>query len=151
MANRQIVLGVDPGNTTGIAIISRGENSFAFEHSDVIVDHVNMWHLLYEFQFDRVVMESFHLYENRAKAQVNSSFYTIEVIGIVKLWCQINDIPLKLQTAQYGKSVWDDKHLKKFSLWPTGPNAKHERDAIRHVATSLKLHRLPRIREVWND
>ncbi len=147
----QLVLGIDPGNTTGIAIIRYENGSFNLQRSEIIRDHLNMWHLLYEINIDRIVMESFHLYENRARAQVNSSFYTVEVIGIVKLWCQIHDCPLKLQTAQYGKSVWDDKHLKKFGLWPTGPNARHERDAIRHVATNLKLHRLSQIREVWND
>ncbi len=147
----QIVLGIDPGNTTGVAIIRYKDGEFNLQRSCVIVAHIDIWRFLNEIDIDRIVMESFHLYENRARAQVNSSFYTVEVIGIVKLHAQLRDIPLKLQTAQYGKSVWDDKHLKKFNLWPTGPSAKHERDAIRHVATNLKLHRLPQIREMWND
>ena len=147
------ILAFDPGETTGWAVVEVGEEEHISYHGGIARTHEEVWYTL-ENEMDHdtlLVFESFHLYANRARAQVNSSFYTVEMIGVINLWGELHNISCKQQTAQYGKSIWTDDKLKKFDLWPTGKYARHTRDALRHALTATKLHRLKHIRERWHD
>jgi hypothetical protein len=139
------LLAVDPGNTTGWALFNTEDLSLI--HSDAQpYTLLEWWELLQAIAPKQMVVERFALYAHKAENQVNSTFLTVEVIGVCRLYSQVVGIPMATQTAQQGKQIWSDGRLKQFDYWQ--PN-KHARDAIRHGLTFMDAHRAPRIRGSW--
>lgn len=129
------VLAIDPGETTG----------WVFRHHDGAVcggviesSHLKIWSLLNKCTPDVVVLERFNLYPGKAAAQSYSSFYTVEVIGVVKLYCMLQNsagdpVALVLQAPGDKKfsGALDDrfKVLRAF----TGDKSEHMKDAYQHL------------------
>jgi hypothetical protein len=96
-----IIIGVDPGHTTGVVVLSvdasgdltlREALEVAWDDRFEIVDDImTRWVDPYGNEDIRVVSESFNLYPSMAagQAHIRSSFPSVEVIGIVSYGCHL--------------------------------------------------------------
>ena len=117
------VLVLDPGNSTG----------WLFRDSDgklyggtIFEDHLKVAELIETKHADIIIYETFQLYPNKAQKMCWSSFYPVEVIGIIKYLALKNNIQLVgLQPSVkkfVGKLNWSDIN---------GVCTEHTRDTYR--------------------
>lgn len=138
-SNAVIYMALDPGKTTGVAIVS-SEDWSQVEVKEVIGLDV-LYQLLNRVNPDCIIFERF---DQRYKA---STFDGVEAIAVIKLWGIQNKVTPYSQNAHQGKSFWTDDKLKEVGLHTKGK--QHGRDATRHLLTHLttqyyinKLHNL---------
>ena len=155
------VLGVDPSGNfyegkgiTGyclldcrtLDIIEIGSISASRSHSqiDYWERHLVKFNTICKKYHAALSVEDYKLYAARARNQINSSFETIQLIGIIKYWAYVNNVILKMRLATIAKNrftdEWLEKHkyiYKKGNAWycnvKTKPLVDHERDALRHA------------------
>jgi hypothetical protein len=142
----QIVMGIDPGMTTGVAFYTFGHPKYGSSQEYTQTwrwmelgpenHHKALWNLLCREQPDRVVCESF-VYQIRRLDGVDMPGIVLtscEYIGVVKLWCESTNTPLKMQHASEVKKLWTDDKLKRLDAYKLGNSGKkHQPDATRHV------------------
>ena len=98
------VLAIDPGETCGVAkLMLRLDGKVQAEACTM-----QPWELFAEFNtgvayYDAVVIEEFRLYPGMAGAQFNSTFPTVEAIGVLKYLSSMSMIPFYMQKAQAKK------------------------------------------------
>ena len=89
-------------------------------------------------------VEDYRLYAAKAKQQINSTFETIQLIGIIKYWMYATNRTLRMRLATLAKNRFSDLWLeqnnyiyKKNGSWYCKGSSKalktHERDALRHA------------------
>lgn len=90
-----------------------------------------------------VVCEDYRLYASASEAQINSNLETPQMIGAIKWFCHMNDIPITLQMAAEVKKRWSnevmmnkgmlsqDYRTHKYRLGNLYLN-NHSLDAVRH-------------------
>ncbi len=137
------VLSLDPGDTTGWAVFNTETNKL-IKYGATKFTPLALFDLLNLYEPEQIVYERFSLYAHKAESQINSEFYTVQLIGVIKLYCELMHITPIVQSAAVGKSIWSDQMLKKFNYHS---DSKHSRDATRHVLTYLKIHRVDNIRK----
>lgn len=129
------VLSFDPGETTGWALLDKGElvecgqtlmDQFSFSQCD------DLDTLIVDSGADVVVYESYRVYGWKADDHKWSEVHTAQVIGAIRQICVMNRIPYVKQTAQHAKNFCTDDKLKLWKLWQKGQ--RHARDAIRHAS-----------------
>jgi hypothetical protein len=129
------IMAFDPGRTTGwVYIIWQRETSPSFEGGTLGPEphHKALWKLLHERQPELIVAE--HFIQTGGYVVLDSREYE----GILILYSQEYNIPIVLQNASEGKSIFTDKVI------PAKMN-KHTKDALRHglhyITTVLKDYR----------
>ena len=91
-----------------------------------------------------VVMEGYRLYGHKTDTQINSTLETPQLIGVVKYWCYVNKVPLKIQFASEVKSRWSDSILENKGIMQIINRRRklissgqwlnnHKTDALRHA------------------
>lgn len=89
------ILVLDPGESTGWLF---GDNGNIVAAGTCPKEHVKVQELMESIRdaygIDQIVYERFQLYPGKAQAQSWSTFYTCEVIGIIKLFADLNEIPI---------------------------------------------------------
>lgn len=139
------VLSLDPGGTTGYAVMSYDPS----EPIDLLPPndgwyvgqlgphehHLELEQLLYRHPNATIVCESFEFRQYRQRDNIN--LMSREYIGVVKLFGQRRGdlYPVVFQTAGAAKPFVTDEKLKVMGLWV--PGQKHARDALRHLVTYL--------------
>lgn len=147
------VVAVDPsGNftegkgTTGIAVLSDG---YPIVLTDVKAEDYDSapqyWKAvlgrIFSLEPDVVVVEEYPLYSHKANTQSWSKLETPQLIGCLRLWFHIRDIPVVFQTASQVKNRWNDDILVRKGylerkgnrlLFDGVPTNTHKRDALRH-------------------
>jgi hypothetical protein len=99
-----------------------------------------------------VVMEGFRLYGHKSKEQTNSEFETPMLIGLIRHYCWINEIPLTIQFAAEVKTRWSDKILQNSEIIYNKGNSRylvatdqplnnHKTDAVRHALHYFRYKR----------
>jgi hypothetical protein len=58
-------------------------------------------------------------------------YTSLELIGIIRIYCHQHGILLRIQNAGTGKSFWTDEKIKMLQLWCFG--MPHGNDAMRHL------------------
>lgn len=97
----KVVLGVDPGDTTGVAIVSRKGmmlGGFNLPYAEM----PSFLHRVSEtFRQDilSVVAENYVLYGHKAQQQQGSTFKAVRVIGQLEMWTYMQGLDLELQMA----------------------------------------------------
>ncbi len=56
----------------------------------------------------------------------------LEYIGVVKDWCEENDVPLVMQMPSQAKTFTKNVNLRRLGIWE-GSRWKHAMDAYRHL------------------
>jgi hypothetical protein len=121
-------IALDPGGTTGVAIVKEPEHLWHVTVDELTGDHHRkLFQLLHTSAPSFVICESF---ENRGMS--NTSIVSMEYIGIVKLYLQQSGASGIWQSASTGKAFWTGAKLKEYGLYVAG--LRHARDAIRHYA-----------------
>ena len=115
------IMSFDPGGTTGVAVWG-DEYCGTWETRGLRPIYAD----LSGYKPDQVVIESF-TYQRRDKVDLTP----VEVIGVIKLWCEIHEIPYKVQSPATGKSFWTDKKLKQIGMYEASKG--HAMDALRHL------------------
>jgi len=91
-----------------------------------------------------VVMEGYRLYGHKSDTQVNSTLETPQLIGVIRYWCYVNNVPLKIQFAVEVKNRWSDSVLEKKGIIEKVNGRRklissgqwlnnHKTDALRHA------------------
>lgn len=136
------IVALDPGGTTGWATYQAETLWNANEKQEYYnvkwncgqlgpgQHHAELYSFLEMQRTDQyqLVCESF---EFRQKARDNVVLDSKEYIGVVKLYHQVEHIPLQFQTAAMGKGFVTDDKIKKLDLWY--PGWPHAMDATRHL------------------
>ena len=152
---KHIVLAVDPGKATGVALLSWSGNpdetperlystecqpdAFA---NDVLIGLAD-WKRYDNF---KVVCERFVI--NAATAKNSQAPYSLEQIGVLKHLCRENGYPVDdiiFQAPVVAKNMFPNKALQTIGVWHKGGEG-HANDAIRHGLLSLVRSRwIPRV------
>lgn len=133
------ILGLDPGETTGFAVFDSVKSVRRVDWLEI--DQVKTWppedavesltRLFDEHKPDRVVFESYHIYNWKRDQHVWSAVSTVQVIGCIWTLCLQRKIQFSTQSAQNAKGFWTDDMLTRYNLYQRG--LRHGRDATRHV------------------
>lgn len=132
-----ILLGLDPGESTGFAVVDTEQESTFVDGLGAILEFGVMdgWReverLIVAHKPNTIVIEKFVLYPNRAAAQSYSPMIPSQVIGVIKYLAEQHGIPCIEQTASSGKSFMLSDELYTHLYSP------HARDAARHVGVYL--------------
>lgn len=145
------VLALDPGVTTGLVLaeVLTGESMYSptFQYDTIENERVmnprlhvieaeqprfdtrDMLKYLHEQAPDEIVCESFEF--RQGKAITGADLTSKEIIGVVKTYAMLKDVPLHFQTAAVGKGHFTDEKLRENDMWFVGKH--HARDAARHL------------------
>lgn len=125
------ILALDPGGTTGWKAFNHEDTTMHGGFLGPLPHHVELWGFLDSTAPSVVICESFQHSEKTGLKLISA-----EYIGIVKLWCKLNDIPYVPQTSSEGKGFWTDDKLRRVGLYVVN---KHIRDATRHLLHYLSF------------
>jgi len=155
-----LIMGIDPsGNfeegkgTTGVCLLERGTTTIyqAFQISAKDWGNTMQYWDIHLAMIEQhapyaVSMEDYLLYADKSEAQINSKFETIQLIGVIKYHCYINEVRLAIRNAGLVKRRWSNDILEHKGYivrlgkrgWATTTQPKirlngHKLDAIRHA------------------
>jgi hypothetical protein len=145
------VLGVDPGKTSGIAMVSwdkEHNRTPGVEWSVEASEDDFAEEILRGLDMPRtggfhVVCESFVI--NMQTAKNSQAPWSLEHIGVLKYLCDRRNYPrsqITFQAPANAKSMFPNPALQKLGTWHRG-GAGHANDAIRHALLRL-------VREGWS-
>ena len=133
----ETLLAIDPGETTGYAIYKNGK--IICEEIQVGLHNLKqIWDLIDSCKLDVVVCEDYIIYGSKAKMHAWNKLVTPQIIGAIRLSCELLKVPLYMQMASTAKGFCNDTKLKEWGFWIKGHD--HSRDAIRHVIYFLLFH-----------
>lgn len=126
------VIAIDPGESIGIV----------FKHEKEIIGQTisgedrnsKLWNYLSLGDPQVVVYEEFKLRQGAATKLVGNKFITCEVIGVIKLYCQLNRcvlIPLPPYTKEYCGFGREPSNTAYEAVHTTQKITEHVRDAYR--------------------
>ncbi len=131
------ILALDPGESTGWVAYSDNQ----IGGGTIKLDRVGVWSLLTSEEWDIMIFETFSLYASHARTLIGSTFYTCELIGIIKLVASLRPrTNIREQGAHVkkysGASTRDEEWrvIKTHSPGTTG----HTFDAYQHLMYYLK-------------
>lgn len=130
------ILGVDPGGTTGLCVLSVEADRCIVEWSGQFEQEeagqwIETW--IHLNRVDAVAIERYTI----AGRTLTRSRQTaaLELIGVTKFLGWKHDVLVELQSPADAKNVWTDKRLREHGLQVNGV---HARDALRHAALLMQ-------------
>jgi len=130
-----IVLGIDPGITTGFAYMdAQAPRVYKVLEAGTAQGYKGIWRLL-DLQADIYVVENFTLWPALAVkvSHDDPELLTTRYIGAITSALMQADKTLVFQQPQMKKAC-PDFMLREFGLWKSSSHqTPHERDAMRHV------------------
>lgn len=144
-----LILSLDPGGTTGVALIESQEDTepqllWATQVNGGLAGFMDFYlNEIKQFPLDLIVCESFTLREGIYGADLSPVY----IIGALEAFNRASKVEIKYQ-APSQKSLCDDARLKKMGLHQRGK--QHANDAIRHAIIYLRnsLHK-PTLKLGW--
>lgn len=131
-------LGIDPGKTSGYAIVDEDAN--LLDMGQLKFDEVTDFLKGAGSDFEEVIIESYQVYGRLARQHTGSKLETSQVIGKVKFWAEMNDIIVVMQPANILTMAQKWTQVK----MPTNHSVSHQVSAYLHVAYHLmKDHGAP--------
>lgn len=130
------ILAFDPGETTGYCCFATTMDEAKIAQAGQIKTWpmeeavASLTDIIVKMQPDKIVFESYQVYEWKADDHSWSQIPTVQVIGCLQTLCIQMGIPYKTQTAQVAKQFCTDEKLEAWGYWMKG--YRHARDAIRH-------------------
>ena len=142
------------GKLATVSDIHAGAYECAEEYWKAHIDtlHNFLEYADYSKQDLEIVMEGYRLYGHKTATQINSTLETPQLIGVIKFWCHVNRIPLKIQFAADVKTRWSDSVLEKLGVIEIVNRRRklsssgqwlnnHKTDALRHALHYQKYGR----------
>lgn len=133
MANNRIILAVDPGLATGLAVLESSVmrfNSHEVKTPKEFYDWIQ-WFFESPHHPTHIVCESYIITPETIKKSRQN--YSLELIGVLKYLAWERELPFTLQTPIEGKSFGTDEKLKTIGWYR--PSQGHANDAARHLLT----------------
>lgn len=147
-----IILGVDPGQTTGVCLINTNISTNGAESFGVLLAeqipwerrHADFWALLGDLNYHRVpapqlvVIENFRLRPGRAMEQVGSTFPSVNVIGLIEAYRHVSPFEFDIvfqEPAIIGRVQILPVHQSLFV------GKQHAADAYRHARYYAVTHK----------
>ena len=130
------------GKLATVSDIHAGNYKNAEDYWDEHIVYLNS--RLHRHMDMEVVMEGYRLYGHKSDTQVNSTLETPQLIGVIRYWCYVNNVPLKIQFAVEVKNRWSDSVLEKKGIIEKVNGRRklissgqwlnnHKTDALRHA------------------
>jgi hypothetical protein len=137
-----IVLGIDPGETTGICLmygskilLSEQLNTKNLSDCPLIITELLQQASHFAENFDKtgieIACEDYRVYAGKSDAHKMGNLHTAKLIGIILALCWIKQIPIKLRMAGIAKGFVTDAMLHNWEMYNRGN--RHARDAMRHA------------------
>lgn len=143
------ILAVDPGKTSGIALVIWGggpddkpqlvvsEEVTAEMYASVIESAL----LTAGFESDKIIMVCERFVINQQTVRNSQAPYSLEQIGVLKHLCRVARFApppedIKFQAPVDAKNMFPNPALKKLEVWHRGGEG-HALDAIRHALLAL--------------
>lgn len=128
------IISIDPGDHIGV-VICNPEGTFGLTIEGEERNRL-LWELLIEHKPQLIIYEQFALRQRSAIKMVGNKFIVCEVIGVVKLYCQLKRLPvieLNPSTKEYCgfSSNPQDPHYKDIDMLKGQKISEHVRDAYR--------------------
>lgn len=145
MTDRYLILGIDPGLATGVALIDYTDLDnpsvkWSVEHSvEEFYDFLELF-LSNHKDVVSVVIEDYLITDRTSK--LSQQPWSLMLIGVTSYLCYKYRVPLKKQKPK-DKMFADNPKLKKIGFWHKGGEG-HANDAFRHCLVWL-IDRYPRI------
>src|SRR5690625_5188853 len=146
-----IIVGIDPGKSTGIAVLGHNEitHPTLITHDTPAPENVTgvLESLLSELDHQQVVIvvERFVLREGMYGVDTTP----IEVIGRIKEWSKDRPHPFVWQLPSE-KELATNEVLRRMGLWLKGKDQRHVMDAVRHAVVYLaKQKHMPTLKKGW--
>jgi hypothetical protein len=140
--NDSILVSLDPGETTGVAIkYPEPGSSFnihlsQLETKDVVQGYKAIKEIIPKQTSFPVVLicEDYRVYKHKTESHAWSSVHTVQLIGAIKVLA--NELEIRepfqhWQMASQAKGFVDDTKLRKWDMYE--PGMRHARDAERHL------------------
>jgi Holliday junction resolvasome RuvABC endonuclease subunit len=132
-----IILSLDPGETTGYAIVDARHfpgdpNDHGVRAAGVISKWRGIRKIMDAYKPVAVVAEQYRLYPGLARAQSFSTMVAARVLGVIEFLCESRNIPLIEQAASVGKSYKLPPDVHKMFRNP------HVRDCLRHAMAYIR-------------
>lgn len=149
MPTEEIIIAIDPGQTTGVVML--GYPSLTPYTIQQYTSTEELLLLVKCHNPEVVVVENFILRSNTALQLAGSVMYSSEVIGALKHVCEQKGVDMVLQPAAY-KNMIPDVLLKSTGLWDATKGKQHARDAARHALHYILRHRdATKIKQLLED
>lgn len=143
------VVGIDPGETTGICCFEGPDllDARQLKTKDAADGGAQILRYIKEWNPNVLVVEDYRVYAWKTQDHTWASLHTPRLIGILEYIGQTECIPVVKRMAQQAKGFCTDDKLKAWGLYQKGQ--RHSRDAIRHAVYYLlfdiaKAHQLPK-------
>lgn len=126
------VLALDPGQTTGVAILEEGRliEWSQLGTKDIPIGIKELSKLYDRIQPQYIISEAYKIYGWKKDSHAWSELHTSQLIGVIKTLAQQRNIPHEERLAQEAKVFCTDTKLEEWGMYK--PGMKHARDAIRH-------------------
>ena len=127
-----VLLCLDPGETTGFAVFEDGHlatsgQMVGNEESSI---YNQLSNLFITIKPNRVLIEDYRIYADKANTHTWNPLITVRVIGGVEMLCAMMDIRIHYQMASTAKGFCDNTKLQAWNMYSKGN--RHATDAIRH-------------------
>jgi hypothetical protein len=122
------VVGMDPGESTGLAIVGFGQvvvSTLGFDATLGFIDTLTQQNIL--------VVEDYVEYQSNRGGNAFNHAIPAQLIGAIKMKSRQEGFTVHLQHANSGKSSCPDDLLK--MIFDVKGFTRHEKDALRHVVT----------------
>lgn len=129
-----MILGVDPGTTTGLAFWDEDDREVHVwaEQPAVTAVH-NVWQFVERGEISHLVCERYDITPNTLRVTRNADPYHVE--GALKIHCAIHQVPFIQISRADAKRFATDEKLRALGWFWRGQ--KHARDATRQLVTHL--------------
>lgn len=140
--NVPVVLALDPGHTTGVAVLEGGILRYYGQIDTATLTMQSLQRIEYVFEkaralggpgqiFFDVVIEDYRIYSWKSEEHEWSEVYVARLIGFIMSVCVRLGIKPTFRLAQNAKGFVTDDKLKTMNWY--FPGWQHSRDAIRHA------------------
>ncbi len=130
------LISIDPGGTTGWAQFELSDGGVV--NFDEVKGKEQFFDWLTEQNPKIIVCEDFHLFPNKAQAQIWSDMETVRIIGAIEYFCRINKIEFVLQKPNVKSIAYMWAGIKV----PKNHAATHKTDAYVHGVYYLQKNGL---------
>lgn len=130
------ILGIDPGEDVGLSLLDTSTGlDRSWQYRPSTPPHVILWATLYGQKPDVILCEDFY----HVPRYMKLSMVTSELIGVVKLYAQVEVVELHMQNRGM-KQGWPNQKLKMLGLFQPGKDNEDAMDALRHRLVYQEKH-----------
>lgn len=126
------IVALDPGKTTGICSLVVQEDCFDSLDATHYPIEKSVAVFLDHYKPDVVIYEAFRLYPWKSQQLSFQEMPAVEVIGVIKTWCNAHGI-VPIEQPASSRMMMSKEWLQKSGLWKVTIGLPHARDAARHL------------------